>query len=115
MNISDVTNYVIYTLILITTQKLFSLGNKMRFLHVADIHLGNYQYNNKQRFNDFFLAFKQVAELAVTQQIQVCIIAGDLFHKAAVDALTLLQAEDCLEIMREAGIKILAVAGNHDR
>jgi DNA repair protein SbcD/Mre11 len=87
----------------------------MRFLHVADIHLGNYQYNNKQRYNDFFLAFKQVAELAVTQQIQVCIVAGDLFHKAAVDALTLLQAEDCLKVMREAGIRVLAVAGNHDR
>ena len=87
----------------------------MRFLHAADIHLGNQQYNCSERFNDFYRAFQQITQTAIDQQVDVCILAGDLFHKSAVDPLTLMQAENCLRAMQEAGIRVLAVAGNHDR
>lgn len=87
----------------------------MRFLHAADIHLGNQQYNNRERYNDFYRVLQRVTQTAIDQQVGVCIIAGDLFHKSAVDPLTLMQAEKCLRTMRNEGIQVLAVAGNHDR
>ncbi len=87
----------------------------MRFMHVADLHLGNQQYNLDVRFNDFYLAFRKTVDIALESGIDVYVIAGDLFHKAAVNPLTLLQAEDGLRALREAGIKVLAVSGNHDR
>jgi DNA repair exonuclease SbcCD nuclease subunit len=87
----------------------------MRFLHAADIHLGNQQYNLSERYNDFYHSFERIAQTALTEAVNVCLIAGDLFHKAEIDPFTLLQAEACLRQMRDADIRVLAIMGNHDR
>ncbi len=86
----------------------------MLFLHMADVHLGNQQYNAAARFNDFGRAFFEAVDLAVTHGVQACVIAGDLFHKAAVEPATLIQAEEGLERLHDAGIPVIAVHGNHD-
>lgn len=87
----------------------------MRFLHAADIHLGYQQYNLQERYNDFYYAFEEVTQTAIQHKVDICVIAGDLFHKSAVDAYTLLLAEKCLNELKQAGIRVIAVAGNHDR
>lgn len=87
----------------------------MRFLHAADIHLGNQQYNLPERYDDFYRAFERVAQTALEYEVDVCLIAGDLFHKAELDPFTLLQAESCLKKMRDANIVVLSISGNHDR
>lgn len=87
----------------------------MRFLHMADVHLGNQQYNLKERFNDFGLAFLDAVHLAVEQDLKAVVIAGDLFHKASVEPVTLLQAEAGLHQLRDAGIPVVVVHGNHDK
>jgi exonuclease SbcD len=87
----------------------------VRFLHIADIHLGNQQYNVPGRFDDFGRAFLEAIELALDEQVDACIIAGDLFHKSSVEPKTLMQAEAGLERLRDAGIQVVAVHGNHDK
>ncbi len=87
----------------------------MRFLHIADVHLGNQQYNAKERFNDFGQAFLDAIDLAIGEDVQAVVVAGDLFHKASVEPLTLLQAQNGLQALHEAGIPALAVHGNHDK
>lgn len=105
---------------------------KTRFLHCADIHLGYLQYGHKERFNDFAAAFNAVIdkavgvyqprrgrEIAFDESIQgpvdFVILAGDLFHKRSIDALTLNQAMRTLRRLRDAGIPCIAVEGNHER
>lgn len=105
---------------------------KTRFLHCADIHLGYLQYGHKERFNDFAVAFNAVIdkavgvyqtrrgrEIAFDEHIQgpvdFVILAGDLFHKRSIDALTLNQAMRSLRRLRDAGIPCIAVEGNHER
>ena len=96
----------------------------MRFLHCADIHLGYQQYNHKERFNDFARAFNAVVDQAlelddknrvIGRRVDFVILAGDLFHKRSIDALTLNQAIRGLERLRKAGIPCIAVEGNHER
>ncbi len=87
----------------------------MRFLHMADIHLGNQQYNSAARFNDFYYAFEDAVNLAIQEQVDACVIAGDLFHKTAIDPLTLLQAEEGLTCLQQQGIPVIGVHGNHDK
>jgi DNA repair exonuclease SbcCD nuclease subunit len=87
----------------------------MRFLHCADIHLGYLQYNHTQRFNDFGRAFYAIIDEALAQKVDFVILAGDLFHKRAIDALTLNQAIRGLERLRKAQIPCIAVEGNHER
>lgn len=106
---------------------------KTRFLHCADIHLGYLQYGHKDRFNDFAAAFNAVVDKAtgvyqprqdkqilcfdeeIEGPVDFVILAGDLFHKRAIDALTLNQAMRALRRLRDAGIPCVAVEGNHER
>jgi DNA repair exonuclease SbcCD nuclease subunit len=88
---------------------------KTRFLHFADCHLGYKQYNNKERYNDFARAFLDVINHALAEEVDFVILAGDLFQKRAIDALTLRQAVQGLRRLQEAGIPCIAVEGNHER
>lgn len=87
----------------------------MKFLHISDIHIGFRQYNHQQRFEDFGIAFEKCVELAIDEEVDVCLIAGDLFHKASIDPETLLQAETSLAKLAHHQIQSLVIAGNHDR
>lgn len=87
---------------------------QFRFLHAADIHLGHEQYGLAKRADDFARAYLFVVNYAVEHAVDFVLIAGDLFHHARADAWTLSQAIAGLTILREAGIPVLAVEGNHD-
>ena len=85
------------------------------FLHIADIHLGNEQYGIRERFNDFGRAFWDIMQDAERQQVDFVVIAGDLFHKRAIDARTLLHAIQGLQAFKDKKIPVFAIEGNHDR
>jgi DNA repair exonuclease SbcCD nuclease subunit len=85
------------------------------FVHTADNHLGYEQYGIKERFNDFARAFLSVIDAAIARQADCFLIAGDLFNKRAIDAMTLMQAKSGLERLKAAGIPAIAIEGNHDR
>lgn len=87
----------------------------MRFLHVADLHLGYNQYHSEERGMDFARAFLRVCRDAVEKECDLVLIAGDLFHGRTMDPRTLLQAIGALTLLRDAHIRVLAITGNHDR
>lgn len=87
---------------------------RAKFLHMADCHLGYRQYNSRDRFNDFTRAFLDVVQAAIDQKVDFVVLAGDLFEKRAIDALTLNAATIGLEKLRSAGIPCLAIEGNHE-
>jgi DNA repair protein SbcD/Mre11 len=97
----------------------------IKFLHCADIHLGYLQYNAKDRFNDFSRALSAIVDKATGKEtdfdqaiqgpVDFVILAGDLFQKRAIDALTLNQAMRALQRLRAAHIPCIAVEGNHER
>jgi len=88
---------------------------RFRFLHMADVHLGFMQYQSRERYNDFALAFEDVVQKALARKADFVLLAGDLFHKRSIDGRTLLQATRILSPLRDAGIPVLAVEGNHER
>ncbi len=85
------------------------------FVHTADNHLGYEQYGVKERFNDFARAFLAVVDDAIARRADFFVVAGDLFNKRAIDALTLIQAQTALQKLKDAGIPAVAIEGNHDR
>jgi DNA repair protein SbcD/Mre11 len=85
------------------------------FVHTADNHLGYEQYGVKERFNDFARAFQDVVDDAVERRVDCFLVAGDLFNKRAIDALTLMQAQAALQRLKDAGIPAIGIEGNHDR
>lgn len=84
------------------------------FVHLADVHLGYQQYQSEERLKDFSRVFRQAIEDAIDKRVDFILIAGDLFHKAAISPITLLQAKNPLSQLREANIPAIAINGNHD-
>ena len=87
----------------------------LRFLHAADIHLGYEQYGCDERYNDFGRAFECLVDDALARQVDLLLLAGDLFHKHALDPQTLLQATYHLQRLQEAKVPVVAIEGNHER
>lgn len=87
----------------------------MRFIHIADVHLGYQQYGSKDRFNDFSVSFLHIVSQVVEQQADFLLVAGDLFEKRAVDPLAMRVAIEGLRMLREAGVSVIAVEGNHEK
>lgn len=86
-----------------------------RFLHLADVHLGFDRYDSKERTRDFFYAFNDALEkYALDVAVDFVVIAGDLFEHRNIQPATLNQAQTCLQMLKQAGIPVLAIEGNHD-
>ncbi|MBE9029701.1 DNA repair exonuclease [filamentous cyanobacterium LEGE 11480] len=86
-----------------------------RFLHIADVHLGFDHYDSRTRTKDFYLALKDVLEKhAIAAKVDFVVVAGDLFEHRMIQPAILGQAKDCFEMVKDAGIPVIAIEGNHD-
>jgi len=81
------------------------------FIHGADSHLGYYQYNLKERADDFMRNF----ESAMSKNPDFFLWAGDIFHNRQVDPTTLIQVRKILEGVKKRQIPVFAIPGNHDK
>lgn len=88
----------------------------MRFLHLADIHLGCRRYNLEERTKDFFRAWYDViTNTAIPNRVDFLLIVGDFFDRRNIDPQAMNHAVAGLELLREANIPVVAIEGNHDQ
>ena len=86
----------------------------VKFLHMADVHLGINQYNLKERFRDFGRAFKDAVKFGLRNDVDFFLIAGDLFEKKNINPDTLIQVESAMSPAVREGVPIFVCEGNHD-
>ncbi|QQE66304.1 DNA repair exonuclease [Leptolyngbya sp. BL0902] len=87
----------------------------VKFLHIADIHLGFDRYNSPERTKDFFYALQTTLDRhAIQREVDFVLIAGDLFEHRNIKPATLNQAQICLQALQQANIPVFAIEGNHD-
>jgi DNA repair protein SbcD/Mre11 len=88
----------------------------MKFLHIADVHLGCTRYNLPESPRDFFDAWIDVLnKYAIGEQVDFVIMCGDFFHKRSVPPETMNYAVAGLNLLKDAGIPVVAIEGNHDQ
>ncbi len=88
----------------------------MKFLHIADVHLGCTRYQLPESPRDFFDAWIDVLKrYAIGEKVDFVIMCGDFFHKKSVPPETMNYAVEGLTMMRDAGIPIVTIEGNHDQ
>ena len=60
-------------------------GVKMRFIHIADIHLGADPYigssRKEKREKEIWTSLERVLEVCESKHVEMLLIAGDLFHR----------------------------------
>ncbi len=88
----------------------------MKFLHISDVHLGCTRYNLPESPRDFFDAWIDVLQrYGVEERVDFVIMCGDFFHKRNVPPETMNYAVAGLQLMKDAGIPVVAIEGNHDQ
>lgn len=88
----------------------------MKFLHISDVHLGCTRYQLAESPRDFFDAWIDVLrKYAIGEKVDFVIMCGDFFHKRAVPPETMNYAVAGLNLLKEAGIPIVTIEGNHDQ
>ena len=88
---------------------------KHLFLHCGDLHLGCTPNHLEQRYEDFFISFKDLIDNAINFNCKYILISGDLFHLKVINSKTLLNVINLLEYARNNNIKVIAIEGNHDK
>lgn len=87
----------------------------MRFIHIADVHLGatpdlNMPWGEKRKA-ELWQSFSRVIDLAEQEKVDLLLIAGDLFHRQPL-------LRDCKEVnyyfSKLTKTKVVFIAGNHD-
>ena len=94
----------------------------IKFMHLADLHLGKRQYNIEERYNDYFRAFKWILSEAIQQNLDFILVSGDLIDSdqgispsVLRDIISILQTfkEDCTTKLKRL-IPIICIEGNHE-
>lgn len=86
----------------------------MLFAHLADTHLGYRQYNLDEREEDFYLRFHEVVDKIISAECKFVVHSGDLFDSPRPHIRAMLEAMKALDRLSDEGIKVFAIAGNHD-
>lgn len=94
----------------------------MKFIHAADIHLDS-ALHGLERYEGAPVeeirratrrAFDNLIELAIDEEVAFVLLAGDLYDGDWKDYNTGLYFVERMGRLREAGIRVFIVAGNHD-
>lgn len=88
----------------------------MKFLHISDVHLGCTRYQLTESPRDFFDAWVDVLRrYAIGEQVDFVIMCGDFFHKRSVPPETMNYAVEGLKMLKDVGIPVISIEGNHDQ
>ena len=85
----------------------------MKFLHTSDLHIG-LRLCEYSMMEDCRHILAEIAEIAVREGCDAVIAAGDLYDRTAPSAEAVGVLDGFVSALAEAGIAVLAVAGNHD-
>lgn len=86
----------------------------MKILHTSDLHLGR-QFNGISLEDDHAAVLDQIARTVADREVDVLIIAGDIFDRASPPASAVRQLNGFLErVANKTEAAVVMIAGNHD-
>lgn len=85
----------------------------MRLLHTADFHAGR-SFRGYSRLDELQQVLAEIAELAVQQNVDAVLVAGDIFDSANPSAKAEQVIFNFFLQLKQHQIPCIAIAGNHD-
>lgn len=91
------------------------MPNSPSFLAISDVHIGLNLYNQPELGADLRRLFSEACKLAVELQVNYLVVAGDLYdsNKPTPDLIRFVHSE--IEEARMAGVRVIGIAGDHDK
>lgn len=85
----------------------------MRFLHLADLHLGK-KVNEFSMIEDQKYILKQILNIIDEKEVEAVLIAGDVYDKSVPSAEAVILLDDFLNNLAKRQLKTFIISGNHD-
>lgn len=85
----------------------------MRFLHLADLHLGK-KVNEFSMIEDQKYIIKRILNIIDEKEVEVVLIAGDVYDKSVPSAEAVILLDDFLNNLAKRQLKTFIISGNHD-
>lgn len=85
----------------------------MKFLHIADLHLGK-QMNDLLLLEDQEAVLRQVLHIAAEENVDAVLIAGDVYQRTSPQAEAMALFDSFVSKLAEQGKMIFVISGNHD-
>ena len=85
----------------------------MRFLHLADLHIGK-RVNGFSMIEDQKFVFEQVYNVIENEKIDRIIMAGDIYDKPVPSAEAVKLFDEMLTRLVSINLPIFVISGNHD-
>ena len=85
----------------------------MKILHTSDWHVGKV-LKGRDRYDEHAAVLRSIVQTARNEDVDVVLIAGDLFETTAPSAKAQGLVMQALLALREEGRHVVAIAGNHD-
>lgn len=91
-----------------------------KLAHLSDLHLdySSGRVSNTQGINireqDGYDAFNEIVDDIIAHEVDAVMIAGDIFHSPKPTIRSIVQAQQGMKRLADAGIKVYSIAGNHD-
>ena len=85
----------------------------MRFLHLADLHLGK-QMNDWSLLSDQEAILQQIVSIADSEKVDAVLIAGDVYQRSSPQAEAMALFDSFVSQLVELGKKVFIISGNHD-
>lgn len=85
----------------------------MKFLHTSDLHIGRV-LNEFSLLEDQKHILKQIVGIAVLEEAEAVLIAGDVYDRALPSAQAVAVLDEFLTELANHKIKVFLISGNHD-
>lgn len=86
----------------------------MKILHTSDWHIGR-QLHNVSLLEDQAQVLNQIVEIVIAQNVDVVLVAGDLYDRAIPPAAAITLVDQVFDrLCRELNLPVIVIAGNHD-
>jgi DNA repair protein SbcD/Mre11 len=86
---------------------------RMRVLHTSDWHVGR-TFHGRDLLGDQEAVLGGLADLVAAEQVDVVVLAGDLYDRAVPSGEAVQTCVRVLARIREAGAQLVVTSGNHD-
>ena len=85
----------------------------MKLIHLADLHVGK-RVNEFSMIEDQEYIFRQILQIAETEQADAVIIAGDVYDRTVPSAEAVRLFDSFLTALAKQHLNIFMISGNHD-
>lgn len=87
----------------------------LRIAHTSDWHIGKYLKGAKDiTRRNVFIAINNFIDDCIAKEVDIVLIAGDLYDYSSPDHFSLNQSAYLLKKLKDHGIQTFAIRGNHD-